>query len=128
MSLVVRGERFETRETLPGWQLLRLASDMRSEDAMRQMAGMHDFILALLAPHERPRFERFMADADAPLEEVEQVVGALMAEYSDRPTERPSGSPAGPPSTGPRSRVVSFSRGTVETAETSSTAGQATGS
>jgi len=128
VSLAVRGERFETRETLPGWQLLRLASDMRSDDAMRQMAGMYDFILAMLRPDERARFERFMAAADVPMEEVEQIVSALMAEHSDRPTERPSGSPAGPRSTGQRSRVVSFSRGTVETAPASSTDGLQTGS
>ena len=123
-ALTVRGERFAAQETLPAWALMKLAKSQGSGDAMQQVAGVHDFLMAVLATTERDRFERFMEQhADVTFEELETAVGALMQAYTARPTERPSPSPAGPTPSGGPSRVVSLSRGTVREAPASSMAG-----
>lgn len=123
-ALTVRDERFAAQETLPAWALMKLAKSQGSGDAMQQVAGLHDFLMAVLAPTERDRFERFMEQhSDVTFDELETAVGALMQAYTTRPTERPSPSPAGPTPSGGSSRVVSLSRGTVREAEVSSTAG-----
>ncbi|MBM4414900.1 MAG: hypothetical protein FJ035_01215 [Chloroflexi bacterium] len=124
-ALTVRDERFAAQETLPAWALMKLAKSQGSGDAMQQVAGLHDFLMAVLAASERDRFERFMdSHSDVSFEELENAVGALMTAYTTRPTGRPSPSPAGPTPVGGRSRVVSLSRGTVREAATSSAAGQ----
>ena len=123
-ALTVRDERFAAQETLPAWALMKLAKSQGSGDAMQQVAGLHDFLMAVLAVNERDRFERFMEQhADVSFDELETAVGALMQAYTTRPTERPSPSPAGPTPSGGPSRVVSLSRGTVHEVEASSTAG-----
>jgi len=123
-ALTVRDESFTARETLPAWALMKLAKSQNSGDAMQQVAGLHDFLLAVLSDDERERFEAFMeAHPDVTFEELETAVGGLMQSYTARPTGRPSPSPAGPTSSGGESRVVSLSRGTARAAEASSTAG-----
>ncbi|MCC6238105.1 MAG: hypothetical protein IT299_11115 [Dehalococcoidia bacterium] len=124
-ALNIRDERFTAQETLPAWALMKLAKSQGSGDAMQQVAGLHDFLMAILAASERNRFERFMETRpDVTFEELETAVGALMQAYTTRPTERPSRSPAGPMPSGGSSRVVSLSRGTVREEATSSMAGQ----
>lgn len=123
-ALTVRDEHFAAQDTLPAWALMKLAKSQGSGDAMQQVAGLHDFLMAVLAVSERERFERFMEQhSDVSFEELETAVGALMQAYTTRPTERPSPLPAGPVPTGGRSRVVSLSRGTVREAAASSAAG-----
>ena len=123
-ALTIRGERFAAQDTLPAWALMKLAKSQGSGDAMQQVAGVHDFLMAVLAVTERERFERFMEGcSDITFDELETAVGSLMQAYTTRPTERPSPSPAGPTPTGGPSRVVSLSRGTVREVPASSTAG-----
>lgn len=112
--LTVRGERFAARNTLPAWALMKLAKSQGSGDAMQQVGGLHDFLLAVLQESEARRFETFMeGHADVTFDELETAVGGLMQAYTSRPTGRPSPSPAGPTPAGGSSRVVSLSRGTV---------------
>ena len=123
-ALTIRDERFAAQDTLPAWALMKLAKSQGSSDAMQQVAGLHDFLMAVLAVAERDRFDRFMEQhADVTFEEMETAVGSLMQAYTTRPTERPSPSPAGPTPSGGSSRVVSLSRGTVQEVPPSSTAG-----
>lgn len=123
-ALTVRDERFAARHTLPAWALMKLAKSQGSGDAMQQVAGLHDFLLAVLADHEHERFEAFMeAHPDVGFDELESAVGGLMQAYTARPTGRPSRSPAGQTPNGGSSRVVSLSRGTVREEPTSSRAG-----
>lgn len=127
-TLDIDGESFACRESLPVWQLMELAKSQQA-DEIAQLAGMHDFILAVLTPPERDRFRAFMRDWQGDHAALEAAVGALMESYSpDRPTGRPSASPPGPPSTGGSSRVVSLSRGTASKAPTSSKAGRSAAS
>lgn len=125
-ELVIAGERFPCREVLPPFRLMEFASAMGSADPMRQMGGMHDFVLSVLLPDQRERFlatMRRLDDDEGALDRLNEAIGALMESYTARPTGRPSASASGATSTAPNSRVVSLSRGTAGVGETSSTGG-----
>lgn len=125
-ELVIEGERLACRAVLPPFRLMEFASAMNSKDPMRQMGGMHDFVLAVLIPDEQDRFlsvMRRLDDDEQVMDKLNEAIGTLMESYTARPTERPSASPSGATSTTPRSRVVSLSRGKAREDETSSTGG-----
>lgn len=125
-ELVIEGERLPCRDVLPPFRLMEFASAMNSKDPMRQMGGMHDFVLAVLQPDQQERFiaaMRRLDDDERAMDKLNEAIGALMESYTARPTERPSASDSGATSTAPRSRVVSLSRGTAREGATSSTAG-----
>ena len=110
---------------------MELASAMNSDDPMRQMGGMYDFVLAVLDPDQHGAFRDAMHSLDDDPEAADRLneaIGELMVSYTNRPTERPSASPSGAEPTGRSSRVVSLSRGTVKAEPESSTDGAATGS
>lgn len=122
---------FPCRDRLPPWRLMELAAAVNSADPMKQMGGMHDFVLGVVLPEHHPAFVRAMRaldDDDTALDQLNAAIGELMKEYQSRPTERPSRSPGGVVPTGRLSRVVSLSRGTARADETSSMDGALTGS
>lgn len=130
-ELVIEGQRFPCRESLPPWRLMELASAMRSKNVMAQLGGMHDFVIAVIQPEYQGDFMdamRAMDDDPDVVTKLNESIGTLMAEYSSRPTERPSQLPAGQSPTGQPSRVVSLSRGTVMEVPESSMDGASTGS
>ncbi|MGE0133764.1 MAG: hypothetical protein AB7L91_06275 [Dehalococcoidia bacterium] len=131
-ELVVRQHRFACRDRLPPFVLMQLAGALKSEDGFVRLGGMYEFVRAQIEPGQWPRFETAMhaldEEEDFTLGELDAAIGALMTGYSARPTERPSNSPSGAGPTGGPSRVVSLSRGTAETEQTSSPAGERTGS
>ena len=125
-ELVIEGERLPCRDSLPPFRLMEFASAMNSKDPMRQMGGMHDFVLAVLLPDEQDRFiaaMRRLDDDEQVMDKLNEAIGTLMESYTARPTGRPSASPSGATSTEPKSRVVSLSRGTAREDATSSTGG-----
>lgn len=128
-TLKLGGQEFACREQLPPWQLMKVAKAMKSGDLMEQLAASHDFLVAVVQPAERARFDAYMDTADFDeFSALDTAIGSLMQEYApDRPTGRPSSSPSGPPPTGGTSKVVSLSRGTVEMVG-SSTAGRSAAS
>lgn len=124
-SIKIGADEFECRDTLPKWQLLDLASSMRSPDLMRQAAGLHDFVMAVVKPEERERFVETMQSLDddesADPDTLNHAVGDLMVQYaapeegaaSARPTGRSSASPSSRKRTGGTSRVASSSPDTA---------------
>jgi hypothetical protein len=78
------------------------------------------FFRTVVVPEQREAFERDVLDqlmTPGAQEVIVEVVSWLIEQYTGRPTERPSASPPTQPSAGERSRVVSLSRGTVETVD-----------
>jgi len=125
-ELVIEGERLPCRDVLPPFRLMEFASAMNSKDPMRQMGGMHDFVLAILLPEQQDRFlavMRRLDDDEGAIDKLNEAIGTLMESYTARPTGRLSASDSGATSTTPKSSVVSLSRGTARTDATSSTAG-----
>jgi hypothetical protein len=116
-ALKLGTEQFACRDTLPAWQLMKLAKAMQSDDDMTRLAGMYDFLNGVVLPADRARLDKFMADYDGadPLEDLDTAIGALMESYAGRPIVPPSSSQDGrTPSTG-TSRVVSLSRAKTPT-------------
>lgn len=109
-ALVLRDQRFEARETLGAWGLMKLAKSQTSGDEMEQLAGLHDFILSELMPEERERFETYMDAAEIGLDEISAALRDLVAAHATPPS-RPTLTPV--PNQPPRR--VSLSKRTVET-------------
>lgn len=119
-ALTLGGVEFQCRDELPRWRLMELASAMKSSDPMSQMAGMHDFVLAVVKAEDRARFVSAMRalddSGDDGVEALNQAIGSLMEQYvaapgegaaSPRPTGRSSASPPGQTRTGGTSKVAS---------------------
>lgn len=117
--LHIGGESFEVVAHVPHWNLLRLASAMDSGDDMRALAGMYRFFELLVVPEEWERFDAHMSTLDLGNADLEHAIGDVLVAQAGR--GKGSGVPSGHSSGGsptdstpPSSRVVSFSRGTVE--------------
>lgn len=126
------GGEFEARPQIAPWRLMELSAAVTSKDMTRQMGGMYEFMMAILMPEERDRFNEHMHTLDDDPDvttKLNEAIGALMLEYQAAPEEGPrqeprpmapsSSSEPGPPRTGPTSRVVSLSRGLLSEEQTS---------
>lgn len=129
---IIAGAEFEARPQVAPWRLMELSAAVTSSDPTRQMGGMYEFMMAILQPQERQRFNDHMHTLDDDPDVVAKLndaIGTLMLAYQAAPEEGPrqqprptppsSSSPPGPPQTGQPSRVVSLSRGLISEGETS---------
>jgi hypothetical protein len=123
VTLKLRGREFACRPSVPRWDLMRLASAMSSGDTMRGMGAMFDFVSKLIAPEAWPEFDAFMSEAGLDnFDELDNAIGDALAEMGGRGKGRdessmPSSGGSPTEATPAASRVVSFSRGTVEVEE-----------
>ncbi len=124
------GEEFATIDRAPKWASMKLASAYKSRELVTQMAGMYDFMTAVLLPEEADRFgEAFDAlpDDDDGVEALDEAIGTWIGSLANRPKETPSPSSSGSttPTTETKepSRVVSLSPGGPGRAETTSSVG-----
>lgn len=128
--LRVGGSSFRCVEETPSeWSLMRLAAKgERGDDA--GAAALYNFVMDLLVPDERDRFDRHMDEHRVGISELNNAIGDLVVEMAGRGKERarlaaaqpqdrlPGTSSAG--SQAPASlshRVVSLSQGTVQYAD-----------
>ena len=112
-ELVIGAERFAVRDRIDEWTLMKLAKSQQGGDTMRALAGMYDFINSMVRPDDRERLDSFLSDEELEPGVLSDAIGTLVQEMAGRPTERSSSSPGGGPTTKPKSKVVSFSQGTV---------------
>jgi hypothetical protein len=100
---------------LPGGLILRIAeAEKRPQEALGLFLRL---ARRLVHSDERDRFEAFLDSdefLDLSAEHIQSAVSAAMESMTARPTGRSEPSQAGPPNTEGTSRVVSFSRGTVQ--------------
>lgn len=129
-SIEIKGQTFRCIPALPPGLLMDIAevtnTDERNPaDVMRTIATIGRFLKAAIVPEDRGRYDAIVYDTRTILEidELAEIAGGLIRQYAGRPTVRPSESPIGSDPTGGVSRVVSFSRGTVEEVAPSSTDG-----
>lgn len=116
-ELIIGSERFAVRDRIDEWALMKLAKSQLSDDTIRKLAGMYDFVNAVVLPEERLRLDEYLSTQELPEGTLSAAIGTFMREMSGRPTERPSSSPSGGPLTKPKSKLVSFSQGTVQVQE-----------
>jgi hypothetical protein len=126
-TLKIGDQEFACRgDRMPDWPSMKLAKWLQARDAISEHAAKYDFVVAVLQPSERARFERFMDGYDG--DDLDAAIGKLIEEYGERPTKRPASSQDGPQPTGGTSRVVSLKPATDEKDATSSTAGRSAAS
>lgn len=121
-ALELGGESFACRDSLPPGPLLKLAKAQQGDDGA-QLAGFYDFVMAMVKPEERARFDKFLDDTDATFDDFDTAIGALIEAYAERPTERPSASPRGPRRSGGTSKVASSPPATGKVVNLSKPAG-----
>lgn len=105
---------FLAAPVVPRWAFMKMAVSAKKGDELGQMAALYDLTLALIQKDERNRFDEYMADHDDAFENLQDAVNTLCEEITSRPLGPPSSSTPPSEPTVPSSRVVSFSRGTVE--------------
>lgn len=106
--------RFKARSSLPRWAVMKVAVAAKKGDENDQMVALLDLTNATLLPEEHERFDQYMSDHDEAIEGLQDALSGLFEDYTNRPLEQSSPSAPVLSTTQPTSRVVSFSRGTVE--------------
>lgn len=115
--LTIGGRSFRCRPAVPYWHMMKLAKAYKSDDVSDAMAGMVDFLEKIIDPEVWDEFDAHMSTTDVDLGTLDKAIGDALASMAGRgKDEGPSSSPSstGSESTSTPSRVVSFSRGTVE--------------
>jgi hypothetical protein len=113
-TLKLAGREIPARDTISPGAQMRLAKAMQSSTPDVHMAGLYDFLVAMVLPEHRRDLDTALDEIDS-FEEIEKAGGDLMAQLAGRPTEAASSSQDGQPTTEPTSRVVSLSQGTSRT-------------
>lgn len=109
--LSLGGRDFPCKPSLPGWQLVKLASAANNDLGL--WAAYHDFFVAVLEPDQVTPFLKHMDQADdVDLADIEKAFADVIGGYAARPTGKSTSSPAGSTPTPDSSRVVDLSRGT----------------
>ena len=127
-ELVIGEERFAVRERIDEWTLMKLAKSQQGGDTMQSLAGMYDFINSMVAKEDRARLDEYLSSGDVEPGALNEAIGALVTEYTGRPTERPSSSPGGSTTTEASSRADSPSPATARVVNLSRTDGRSAAS
>lgn len=93
LSFQLYGEEFHCRPALQGKVLLDMAANS-DEEAGNAGKVINDFFSQALLPESFDRFNVLINDPEkiVTVETMGEIVGWLVQEYSNRPTEEPSGS------------------------------------
>lgn len=113
--LKLGGSEFECVESIAAGRLMKLAKAMKG-DMQSQLAGMYDFLQAVVLPASRPELDTVLDDDELDFDDINEAVGDLMMAYQEetpaRPTKRSSPSSPSPRVHGGTSRAVSSSPAT----------------
>lgn len=130
-TLNLAGRALPCRGSLGPGPLMKLAKAMKGNE-MAQLAGMYDFLAAVVTADARPALEEALDDDNLDFDQLNEAVGSLMVEYQQddpaRPTRRSSPSPSRPTPPGGTSRAVSSSQDTDRVVNLSSKAGRSVAS
>lgn len=90
ISFKLWGEEFHCVPVIQGKILLEIVSDSTSEDPAKSALVMEKFFTAVLKPESKKAFDAILSDQEriTSLETLSEIVGWLMEEYSNRPSER----------------------------------------
>lgn len=110
------GAKFKCRKTIPRWQMMGLASAVRTGDEMKAMGAMYDFVHAIVLPEQHGALDEYMSEHDQAYDNLDDAIGSAMQAIVNpgRPTQRASHSSGSSTTTPLPSRVVSLSQGTVD--------------
>lgn len=126
-TLKLAGKEIPARDTIRPKAQMELAKAMQSSEADKHLAGLWDFLHAMVLPEHHKELDDALDGIDS-FADIEKAGGELMKQLTGRPTEAASSSEDGQPTTEPTSRVVSLSGGTGrDTTERSTTGTSAAG-
>jgi hypothetical protein len=111
---------------IPLGQVFALATAMESGSEMTAVAQMSIFVKRIVLKEDQSILNEVLDDdteTGVSFNDLNEAIGDLMVQYSNRPLGQPSSSQRGSEPTGGMRKVVSFSRGTVRTEPTSSEGG-----
>jgi hypothetical protein len=88
-------------------QMALIVTTMNEDDPRSQIAGVIDFLDAVLADEDRHRFRKRLFKRNDPLdlETVQEIISYAIGEWSARPTESSDGSTPSRPTSGKSSTV-----------------------
>lgn len=98
ISFKLYGEEFLCRPAIQGKVLLDLvAKSGDSENAAVAASVINTFFNTVLVPESYDRFNALATDPDkiVDVEQLGEIVGWLVEQYADRPTQRPENLPTG---------------------------------
>jgi hypothetical protein len=98
ISFMLYGEEFFCRPAIQGKVLLDLVSKSGDENnAAEAAAVITTFFSTVLMPESYERFDALATDPDriVEVERLGEIVGWLVEQYGDRPTQRPEALPTG---------------------------------
>jgi hypothetical protein len=90
VSFKLYGEDFHCRPALQGKVLLDMAANSNTDGNAGKV--INDFFAQALLPESHVKFEALINDPEkiVPVETLGEIVGWLVEEYSNRPTQEPS--------------------------------------
>jgi hypothetical protein len=100
------GEEYAIADEVAGfavWKFARATVD-GDTDGLQLLAAKHTLLQECIAPDEWARFQRHALAKKADGDDLMAVINQVMAALAARPTRRPSGSSTGPPPTPPNSK------------------------
>lgn len=89
LQFSLHGETFDCRPALQGQFLLELVGRSSGDDASSSANAVTSFFAEVLLPESYERFQELTMDPDriVSVETLSEIVGWLVGEYTDRPTE-----------------------------------------
>lgn len=113
------GREFRCVDVLPLGLVFDLAEAMDAEaGGFAAIAAMSKLTRTLVVPDERKELKKFLDSVENPIsfDDLNEALGEVLKQFgADRPTARSSRSSPSGGASGPGSKVVSLSRGTVKT-------------
>lgn len=97
LEFSLHGETFSCRPALQGKFLLELVKQSAGDDVGSSANAVTSFFAEVLLPESYERFQALTVDPDriVSVETLSEIVGWLVGEYTDRPTEPRANSSSG---------------------------------
>jgi hypothetical protein len=111
VTFTLHGQAFTAAPAIQGAYLLHFVSQADSGDGGQASAALMSFYQRVLAPESWERFEKLINDPDTivSIEQLTEIVGWMVSEYTKRPTPGSSSSSPGPSIAGPTSTALPYS-------------------
>jgi hypothetical protein len=91
ITFAIHGENFECKKAVPGKLLLDLVAKSKSADPAEAAGTIDQFFSKVLVAESYERFNALLDDADriVTVEQLGDITGWVVEQFSDRPEEQP---------------------------------------
>jgi hypothetical protein len=108
VTFSLNNQTFSARPAIQGAFLLHFVTQADSDSGGQAAEALMNFYQRVLLPESWERFEKLINDPDTivSIEQLSEIVGWLVSEYTKRPTTGSSSSSPGPLTVGPTSTAT----------------------